>query len=102
MGRKVRIVLDPLDETTLMRATNQRFSPVFLISDWLIHEGRGCRDSKDVRAHLKTCCSQIYSLAPDPGCFHVGTGDDVVFKQEPHKEKKRTPRQEPDYSLLSG
>lgn len=66
----------------LMWSANQHRRRPFLSSDWLTRGGRGCRDSKDVRAHLKTCCSQIHNLAHDPTCFYVGTGDDVVLKQD--------------------
>ena len=90
------------DEDSLMKAAYQLRPPVLLAADWLTRGGRGCRDSKDVRAHLKTCCSQIQSLAPNTSRFNVGTGDDAVLKQGLYKGKKRTPRQEPDFSLLSG
>lgn len=90
------------DEASLMKAAYQLRPPVLLAADWLTRGGRGCRDSKDVRAHLKTCCSQIHSLAPNTRRFNVGTGDDAVLKQGSYKGKKRTPRQEPDFSLLSG
>lgn len=84
------------------RAAYQLRPPDLLAADWLTGGGRGCRDSKDVRAHLKTCCTQIHSLAPNTSRFNVGSGDDAVLKQGSYKGKKRTPRQEPDFSLLSG
>lgn len=93
---------DTEDEAALMKAVYQIRPPLLLPADWLTRRGRGCRDSKDVRAHLKTCGSQILSLAPVPSCFYVGTGEDVVLKQDSYKGNTRTPRQEPEYSVLSG
>lgn len=102
VGGKHGVTLELHDEAALTKGTlSAPFSRLrhrWLADSW----GRGCRDGKDVRARLKTCSSQINSLAPDPSCFNVGTVDDVVLKQGSHKGKERTPRQEPDYSLLSG
>lgn len=51
-----------VERQKVMQPINSVLHPL-LVADWLKRGGRGCRDSKDVRALLKTCRSQIRSLA---------------------------------------
>lgn len=46
----------------LTEAAYQMSTYRLLAADWLTRGGMGCRDSKDVRAHLKTCYRRIRNL----------------------------------------
>lgn len=51
------------------KPANERPPLLLRPADWPPRAGRGCWESKDVRARLKICGSQILRLAHDPSCF---------------------------------
>lgn len=73
-----------------------------LLPHWLSRGGRGCRDSNDVRAHLKNALVPTTVCLPNPTCFMLSLGTTLCLKKLLEGGKTETPRQELDFSLLCG